>query len=204
VTPINYKVKTLLPNPTLYVYVPETKASSAEFIVVDENGDEIYDTTLALKNTPGIVSVSLPDTVTLTPGKEYTWQFAVVCNPKNRDRDEFVRGLILPTTVDLLSEEIRQETGWVLTPQEKEMLNPDELRKNLAQLKTNPQEAKILLQEQAQEYSEVGVWSETLTIVTQLSQAFPDDCNLANERKELFESVELNEIAQTLEGKSCR
>ncbi len=204
VTPINNGVKTLLPNPTLYVYVPETRASSAEFIVVDENGDEIYDTTLALKNTPGIVSVSLPDKVTLTPGKVYTWHFAVVCNPINRDRDEFVRGLILPTTIDLISEEMRQKTGGELTPQQKEMLNPSEFRKNLAQLKTNPQEAKIRLQEQAEEYSQVGVWSETLTIFTQLDQAFPDDCNLANGRKELFKSVELDEIAQTLEAKSCR
>ncbi|MCP2729841.1 DUF928 domain-containing protein [Limnofasciculus baicalensis] len=204
VTPINNGVKTLLPNPTLYVYVPETRASSAEFIVVDNNGDPVYSTTLALKNTPGIVSLNLPDKVTLTPGKEYTWHFAVVCNPINRDRDEFVRGLILPTTIDLISEEMRQETGRVLTPQQQEMLNPSELRKNLAQLKTNPQEAKRLLQEQAEEYSQVGVWSETLTIFTQLYQAFPDDCNLANGRKELFKSVELDEIAQTLDDRSCR
>ena len=204
VTPINNGVKTLLPNPTLYVYVPETKASSAEFIVVDESGNEVYDTTLVLKNTPAIVSVSLPDKVTLTPGNKYTWHFAVICNPINRDRDEFVRGLILPTTIDLLSEEVRQETGQELTPEQKEMLNPSEFRKNLAQLKTNPQEAKRLLQQQAEAYSQVEIWSETLTIFTQLSQAFPDDCNLTNQRKELFESVELDEIAQTLEDKSCR
>lgn len=204
VAPINNGVKTLLLNPTLYVYVPQTKASSAEFILVDDNSDPVYSTTLALKNTPGIVSVSLPDKVTLTPGKEYTWHFAVVCNPINRERDEYVRGLILPTTLDLISEEMRRETGGELTTQQKEMLNPSEFQKNLAQLKTNPQEAKIRLQEQAEEYSQVGVWSETLTIFTQLSQAFPDDCNIANGRKELFKSVELDEIAEILEAKSCR
>ena len=84
------------------------------------------------------------------------------------------------------------------------MLNPEELKKNLAQLKTNPQEAKIRLEEQAKEYSEVGVWSETLTIFTQLSQAFPDDCNIANEQQELFNSVDLNEIGQEFESKSCK
>ncbi|MCP2729840.1 DUF928 domain-containing protein [Limnofasciculus baicalensis] len=203
-TPTNNGVKTLLKNPSLYWYVPETNAQSAEFIVVDNNGDPVYSTIFTLQNVPGMVQITLPDTVTLTPGKEYTWHFAIICNPRNRDRDEYVRGLLLPTTADLLSEELRQETGRGLTPQQKEMLNPSELRKNLAQLKTNPQEAKIRLQEQAKEYSEVGVWLETLTIFTQLSQAFPDDCNLAKEQQELFNSVDLNEIGQEFDGKSCR
>ena len=204
VTPTNNQVKTLLKNPSLYWYIPETNAQSAEFIVVDDNGNPVYSTIFTLQNIPGIVQLTLPDTVTLTPGKEYTWHLSVICNPKNRDRDEYVRGLLIPTTLDLISEEIRQETGRVLTPQQKEMLNPEELKKNLAQLKTNPQEAKIRLEEQAKEYSEVGVWSETLTIFTQLSQAFPDDCNIANEQQELFNSVDLNEIGQEFESKSCQ
>ncbi len=204
VTPTNNGVKTLLKNPSLYWYVPETNAQSAEFIVVDNNGDPVYSTIFTLQNVPGIVQITLPDTVTLTPGKEYTWHFAVICNRRNRDRDEYVRGLLLPTTADLLSEEIRQETGRGLTLQQRKMLNPDELNKNLAQLKTNPQEAKIRLENQAEEYSKVGVWSETLTIFTQLSQAFPDDCNIANEQQELFNSVNLNEIGQKFDGNSCR
>ncbi|HBE20006.1 MAG TPA: hypothetical protein DEG17_06050 [Cyanobacteria bacterium UBA11149] len=203
-TPTNNGVKTLLDNPTLYWYVPETRATSAEFIVVDDSGDTVYATTLPLKNTPGIVEVTLPDTVALIPGKEYTWHFAVVCYPKNRDRDEFVRGLILPTSVDILSQELLQETGKGLTPAQKEMLNPEELTKNLAQLKTNPQEAKKRLEQQAQEYSQLGVWSETLTIFTQLSKAFPNDCNLANERQELLNSVALNEIGQTFSLRGCQ
>lgn len=204
VTPINNGVKTLLKNPSLYWYVPETNAQSAEFIMVDNNGDLVYSTIFTLQNLPGMVQIALPDAVTLTPGKEYTWYFAVICNPKNRERDEHVKGLLLPTTVDLLSEEIGQQTGQRLTPQQKKMLNPDELRKNLAQLKTNPQDAKIRLQEQAKEYSQAGVWSETLTILTELSQAFPDDCNIAKEQEELFKSVNLNEIGQTFEDNSCR
>jgi Domain of Unknown Function (DUF928) len=204
VTPSNNGVKTLLKNPSLYWYVPETNAQSAEFIVVDNNGDPVYSTIFTLQNVPGIVQIALPDTVTLTPGKEYTWHFAVICNPRNRDRDEYVRGLLLPTTTSLLSEEVRQKTGRGLTPQQKEMLNPDELSKNLAQLKTNPQEAKIRLHDQAEEYSKVGVWSEIITIFTQLSQAFPDDCNIVNEQQELFNSVDLNEIGQKFERKTCR
>ena len=203
-TPTNNGVKTILKNPSFYLYVPKTKASSAEFIVVNDNGDPVYSTILSLQNTPGTIQVNLPDQVTLTPGNKYTWHFAVICNPINRDRDEYVRGLILPTTLDLLSEEVRQKTGEGLTREQKEILNPSELKKNLAQLKTNPQEAKQRLLNQAQEYSKVGVWSETITIFTQLSQAFPDDCNLANEQQELLNSVNLKEISQEIESNSCR
>ncbi|HBE20005.1 MAG TPA: hypothetical protein DEG17_06045 [Cyanobacteria bacterium UBA11149] len=204
VTPINNGVKTLLPNPTLYVYVPETRASSAEFTVVDGEGEEVYNTKLALTDTPGIVSVSLPDTVALTPGQEYTWIFAVVCNPANRERDEFVRGLILPTSLDLLNQEMRQETGGGLTSKQMEVLNPDKFRKNLALLKTNPNEAKRLLEEQVEEYSKVGVWSETMMVFTKLSQAFPNDCNLMQEQKELLKSVELGVIAETFDAGRCQ
>lgn len=206
VTPIYNGVKTLLPNPTLYVYVPETRASSAEFTVVDGEGAEVYNTKLALMDTPGIVSVSLPDTVVLTPGQEYTWHFAVVCNPAFRERDEFVKGLILPTSLELLSEEMRQapEGGRGLTSKQMEILNPDKFRKNLALLKTNPNEAKRLLEEQIEEYNKVGVWSETMIALTKLSQAFPNDCNLMEEQKELFKSVELGVIAKTFDTPRCQ
>jgi hypothetical protein len=204
VTPINNGVKTLLENPTLYLYVPKTRASSAEFILVDEDGETVYSTDLALKNTDSLVEMPLPKTVKLIPGKEYTWHFAVICNPKNRDRDRFIRGLILPTTIDRVSEEFRQETGKQLTEEQKQMLDPDELMKNLEQLKTNPQEAQKRLQQQAQEYNNFGIWSELMTILTKLSETFPNDCNLANEREEIFHSVELEAIAQEFGSKTCR
>jgi hypothetical protein len=81
---------TVLGSPTLFWYVPETKAESAEFEVVDAQRKNVYLTTLALNGTPGVVNLSLPKTVSLEAGKEYTWQLALVCNPLNRRQDMFV------------------------------------------------------------------------------------------------------------------
>ncbi len=95
--PSNNVGTTVLGSPTLFWYVPETKAESAEFEVVDAQGKNVYLTTLALNGTPGVVNLNLPKTVSLEPGKEYTWQLALVCNPLNRRQDMFVRGKLKRT-----------------------------------------------------------------------------------------------------------
>lgn len=83
---------TISGNPTLFWYVPQTKAKSAEFVVLDDNQDEVYQTTLALKGVPGVVKLSLPQTVSLASGKSYRWLLSLKCNAKDSSMDEFVTG----------------------------------------------------------------------------------------------------------------
>jgi hypothetical protein len=90
-------VTTAAPNPTLFVYVPQTQARAAEIVVVDDNGDDVYLSRLTLTNTSGVVKASLPATVALETGKNYTWQFSLICNPLNRREDVFVRGMFRRT-----------------------------------------------------------------------------------------------------------
>lgn len=96
-TPSNNVSITVSGNPTLFWYVPETKAQLAELVVVDNEDNEVYQTTLAVKGTPGVVKFSLPATVKLEPGKNYQWQFALICKSTDRSEDEFVRGFIKRT-----------------------------------------------------------------------------------------------------------
>jgi hypothetical protein len=84
---------TISEHPEFFVYVPQTSATEAEFILKDEEDNDVYRTNLALSGEPGIVSVSLPeDLPSLEVGKNYRWFFAVICDPDNRIEELVVDG----------------------------------------------------------------------------------------------------------------
>ncbi|AOY80956.1 DUF928 domain-containing protein [Moorena producens JHB] len=97
IVPANNLVKTVAANPTLFWYVPKTTATVAEFVLIDDQDQEVYLTSVSLDNTNGIVQLSLPKTVPLTMGKEYKWFFVLVCNPQERSRDQWVKGILQRT-----------------------------------------------------------------------------------------------------------
>jgi hypothetical protein len=157
---------TVAANPTFFVYISETTAKSAEFLLFDDQDNEVYQTTLRLPtvpsssvSTPGIVKVSLPANVSLETGKNYRWVFALNCMAPDGD----LSGTLY---VD----------GWIQRTQ----LSPD--------LKTKIEQATPL--EQAQLYAKARIWPETLMLASQLRSSKPD------EWEELLNSVGLTEIAQ--------
>ncbi|MGB3208751.1 MAG: DUF928 domain-containing protein [Crinalium sp.] len=85
---------TLSKHPTFWFYVPYTSDSQAEFILLDENEDEIYKQVFSLKGTPGIINLQLPETISLETGKQYKWQFSYRCNPTNSADDMYVEGAV--------------------------------------------------------------------------------------------------------------
>lgn len=92
---------TLAERPTFLVYVPKTSAENAEFSLRSRNGRGVYRTTVALTNTPNIISITLPaEATSLEVGKQYTWSFAVICNPGDRVEDRFVTGTVQRTELD--------------------------------------------------------------------------------------------------------
>ena len=100
-SPVTKPGLTVAERPTFLAYVPQTTAQTAEFSLFDHNNIGIYQTTFALTNTPGIVSFSLPPNAPpLEIGKDYTWSLAMICDPKNRLQDQFVRGRIRRTQLD--------------------------------------------------------------------------------------------------------
>lgn len=84
-------------NPTIFVYVPQTTATQAEFLIVNRRGREVYETKLALPSSPGIIQIPLPESVNLEVGRDYLWQFSVLCDPSDRTSDEFVQGWVQRT-----------------------------------------------------------------------------------------------------------
>ncbi|ACK69849.1 protein of unknown function DUF928 [Gloeothece citriformis PCC 7424] len=86
--------KTATSTPTLYWYVPETKATDGELVVLDDQGNEVYYTNFALSQQSGIVKLTIPPGANLQPGKTYSWSFMVICDSNYRNRDKFVEGKI--------------------------------------------------------------------------------------------------------------
>ena len=92
---------TLAERPTFLVYVPKTSAKNAEFSLRSREGQGVYRTTIALTNTPDLISITLPaQAPPLEVGKLYTWFFSIICNPDDRVDDRFVTGMVQRSALD--------------------------------------------------------------------------------------------------------
>ncbi|MBD2041066.1 DUF928 domain-containing protein [Microcoleus sp. FACHB-672] len=94
---------TVSESPQFFVYLPETSARKAEFVLKDENEKDLYRSEdIPISGQSSIVSVSLPkEQIKLEPGKNYHWYFSVICNPDNRRKDIFVEGWTQHTEMSL-------------------------------------------------------------------------------------------------------
>lgn len=152
--------------PSFFWYVPPTPARTAEFVLSDENSQEIYKTTFAIDGKPGVISLSLPASATLLPlsvNKNYSWTFSLICDPKNPLAMDFVRGWVQ-----------RIEPSATLTSQ-------------LA--KATPRDRPNLL-------AQAGLWNDTLTSLSELRRSNPRDKSLIADWESVLKSVGLDSIAK--------
>lgn len=75
---------TVADRPTFFWYIPESSTQTADFLLM--SGDDtqvVYQASIAIPKTPGIVSFTLPPGATpaLEQGKTYHWYFSMLCNP---------------------------------------------------------------------------------------------------------------------------
>lgn len=157
---------TVEPKPTLFFYLPALVGSEVAFSLKDENGFDLYQTTLPIPQNPGIVSIKMPeDAPSLEVGETYRWSFGIVC--------ETFRAGNIPEVV-FVSGEIQR-------------IQPDDdLSQKLAQ-------AQPL--EQAAIYAKYGIWFESLATLATLRQQQPENFTLASHWRELLDSVGLEEVA---------
>jgi hypothetical protein len=107
----NNVAKTAEDTPTFYWYVPETEADIGQFVLIDEDGQEVYFNSFNLPETPSIVSLTLPDQTNLKVGKEYLWYFSVVCDERDRSGDVWIQGRLDRTQLsNSIERRIRQLT----------------------------------------------------------------------------------------------
>lgn len=88
---------TLSGHPTFWFYVPYSAhvPREVEFVLLDEEENELYKTVVPISGTPGIVSFRLPESQPpLEIGQQYSWQFSYRCNPRIRAEDDYVAGMV--------------------------------------------------------------------------------------------------------------
>jgi Domain of Unknown Function (DUF928) len=97
VMPMSNSGLTTSSHPTFSWYVPETQATMAEFILLDRNDQEVYQTTFQITGKAGIMSLTLPNTTTmptLKADQQYRWKFAIACDNSDASNDMMTEGWI--------------------------------------------------------------------------------------------------------------
>jgi len=158
--------RTVSEYPVFFLYLPQTDAELAEFILQEENGNLIYQQDLTIKNLSGVIGVSIPANTNVPPlevGKNYTWVFSLVCDPEDRSSDRIERGVVrrVELSADILSE----------------LENADQRQKTVI-------------------YAENGIWQDALGTLAAARRANPNDTDLAADWESLLDSVTLGEIAK--------
>jgi len=108
---------TVAERPTFWFYVPYPLTSSrpVEFVLQDEDGNDVYQTQFTESGTvPGVVGLQLPPTVApLEVGKRYRWYFLIYCNP---EEPTFVEGWVERVA---LNPTLKTQLDQATTPQQK-------------------------------------------------------------------------------------
>jgi len=164
--PENKIGRTVSDYPTFFFYLPQPNAELAEFILEDENGNQIYEQALTIKNLSGVIGVSIPANTNLPPlevGKNYIWKFSLVCDPEDRASDKLESGVVrrVELSADILGE-----------------------------LEKADPRGKTFI------YAENGIWQEALSNLAVARRANPNDPVLKTDWESLLDSVSLRAIAQ--------
>lgn len=80
-------------SPQFFVYLPQTSAQMAEFVLKDADENDLYRTTIPISGETGIVRVSLPENIQLQVNQNYLWYFSLICNPENLRENVSIKAL---------------------------------------------------------------------------------------------------------------
>ena len=84
---------TVSESPEFLVYIPKTVARQAEFVLKDEEENDIYRTTFAISGEEAIASLNLPsEEIQLETGINYSWYFSLICNPQDLRKNVEIPG----------------------------------------------------------------------------------------------------------------
>ncbi|MEG3871505.1 MULTISPECIES: DUF928 domain-containing protein [unclassified Microcoleus] len=164
--PKNKMGRTVSDYPTFFFYLPQTEAESAEFILQDESGKEIYKQELTISNLSGVIGVSIPANQNVPPlevGKSYTWNFTVICDSLDRSADQIEIGTVRRVE---LSEDIRRQLD-----------------------QADPRQKTVI-------YAENGIWQDALSTLAAARRDQPNDTTFKADWESLLDSVKLGEIAK--------
>ena len=95
VMPDSFFGKTVEARPTILVYVPASEASEAVFSIKDEVKDSVYEMTVVVPSSGGVVAVELPSSAPeLAVGQNYQWYLALKVDGTLKPASPFVDGWV--------------------------------------------------------------------------------------------------------------
>ena len=94
--------QTTAAQPTLWFYLPAaiTPETPIELIVQDAQDATLYETRMTATAQPGLISLSLPETVALPTGDPHFWTAILYCDPDRPLSSVFVSGTIERVVAD--------------------------------------------------------------------------------------------------------
>ncbi|AFY58624.1 protein of unknown function (DUF928) [Rivularia sp. PCC 7116] len=105
VTPLMPKEKlglTFDERPTFYWHTSKSNAETAEFLLLDDNDDLVYEANVNLPKKPGIFAFTLPpEAPGLKTNKQYHWYLSVNCSSEETDDIVTVEGWVERTKPNL-------------------------------------------------------------------------------------------------------
>jgi len=164
--PTNKIGRTVFDYPTFFFYLPPTEAESAEFILKDQSGKQIYKQDLTISNLSGVIGVSIPTNKNVPPlevGKSYTWNFTVICDAQDRSADQIESGTVRRVEISA------------------------DIRRQLDQ--ADPRQKTVI-------YAENGIWQDALSTLAAARRDQPNDTTFKADWESLLDSVKLGEIAK--------
>ena len=111
--PKRYLGLTTQSHPTFWVHLPATTAKTIEFSLFDRTRKGIYQVSLPIPSSAGLLAISLPKTEPgLSNDRSYNWTVALICNPKQRTEDWVIGGWIQrQTPSDRLQQALKQDAN---------------------------------------------------------------------------------------------
>jgi hypothetical protein len=89
---------TIADSPTFWFFVPQLPATarSGEFVLQDEEHNDVYRTPFRLSGKPGVVSIRLPSNPqsSLKRDQMYRWHFRIYCQPQTTSEYFWVEGWV--------------------------------------------------------------------------------------------------------------
>ena len=167
---------TVSARPTFWVSVPYTPSSPREIVfkLVDKQANkEVYKTRVTVSGNPGILSVTLPESVNpLAVEKRYQWVFSYLCNPQDASQDIVVHGYVERVNIN---PEMASQLQMAKTSLEKVAVMAEngiwfDALTELAYLRRKEPDNKVLLQEWEALLKDVGLEDLVTEPLVTLSQ----------------------------------
>ncbi|HEY9822736.1 MAG TPA: DUF928 domain-containing protein [Candidatus Sericytochromatia bacterium] len=159
---------TLATNPTFFFYIPDVNLEGieGEFILRDEQEEQVYNKIVPLKQGDSIIGIELSDSPSLPSlkaGKSYYWVFSLLLDKVDRSTNASV-------------------AGWI------KRIEPNSALKQKLDTASSQQQPVI--------YATNGIWYEALASLAKLRCTSPNNATIASDWESLLQQVGLPEISK--------